>query len=66
MDECDRDEDIKLILQLFLELKNLQANITEIFLTSRSETIIRLGFSNMPPIVHKDLNLGSVPSHIVE
>ena len=66
MDECDRDENIKLILQLFLELKNLQTKNTQIFLTSRPETIIRLGFSNMPPIVHRDLNLGSVPSHVVE
>ena len=66
IDECNRDENIKLILQLFLELKNLQKKNTQIFLTSRPETVIRLGFSNMPSIVYKNLNLGSVPDDIVE
>ena len=66
INECNRDEDIKLILQLFLKLKNLQTKNTQIFFTSRPKTIIQLDFHNMPPILHKDLNLRSVPDNIVK
>ena len=66
MDECDREDDIKLILQLFRELQPHRNNNLRLCVTSRPETYIRLGFSSMPEILHKDLNLSSIPRDIVE
>ena len=47
-------------------MKNLQTKNTQIFLTSRPETIIRLDFSNIPPVIHKNLNLELVLDHIIK
>ena len=63
LDECDRDEDIRLILQLFIEAKDLNFGV---IVTSRPEIPIRLGFRDMPEIVHKDLILQDIPRYIVE
>ncbi|MCJ1425618.1 hypothetical protein MMC29_003518 [Sticta canariensis] len=66
LDECEREEDIKLILQLFVEAKDLLTVKLKIFLTSRPETPIRLGFRDMPEIVHQDLILHDIPRSVVE
>lgn len=66
LDECEREEDIKLILQLFVEVKDLVAVKLKIFLTSRPEKPIRLGFRDMPEILHQDLILHGIPPLIVE
>ncbi|KAK6519700.1 hypothetical protein TWF281_003518 [Arthrobotrys megalospora] len=52
LDECDGDDDIKLLLRLFAESKSIR-----IFTTSRPETPIRLGFRKMEGIFHRDLAL---------
>ena len=65
LDECDREDDINVILRLFLELQHLAAVNFQIFLTSRPEIPIRLSFSNMPEIMHENLNLGEVPREVV-
>lgn len=66
LDECEREDDIKLLLQLFVEVKDLQTVNLKIFLTSRPETPIRLGFRDMPEILHHELVLHDVPRPIVE
>jgi hypothetical protein len=66
LDECDREEDIKLILQLFVEVKDLNTVRLRIFVTSRPETAIRFGFRDMPEIIHQDLLLHDIPRSIVE
>ena len=66
LDECDREDDINLILRLFLQLQSLAAITFQVFLTSRPEIIIRLGFSSMPEIMHQDLDLDAVPRHVVQ
>ena len=66
MDECDQEDDIRLILQLFRELQPHQNSNLRLCVTSRPETYIRLGFSSMPEILHEDLNLGSLPRDIIE
>ena len=66
LDECDHEESIKLILQLFVEAKNVMAEKLKIFVTSRPETPIRLGFRDMPEIIHQDLVLHDVPRAVVE
>jgi NACHT domain len=66
LDECDRDEDIQLLLRLLFTLKEHNAMNLRIFLTSRPEIIIKHGFTKAPDILHKDLNLGDVPRYIAE
>jgi hypothetical protein len=65
LDECDGDNDVKRILQLFAEAKSLQPIQLRIFITSRRETPIRLGFRNMPEVLHRDLVLNNVPQEII-
>ena len=66
LDECENQEDIKLILQLFVELKNSAAVNFGVFVTSRPETPIQLGFRDIPDIMHQDLILQDIPRSIVE
>src|SRR6202008_1684537 len=46
-DECERDEDVKLIIFLLSQAKNLRLVRLRIFMTSRPELPIRLGFENI-------------------
>ena len=66
LDECDGDNDVKGILQLFAEAKSLKPIQLRIFITSRPETPIRLGFRDMPGILHRDLVLNNVPQEIID
>jgi hypothetical protein len=66
LDECDGDNDVKGILQLFAEAKSLKPIQLRIFITSRPETPIRLGFRDMPGILHQDLVLNNVPPEIID
>lgn len=66
LDECDHEESIKLILQLFVEAKNVVAEKLKILVTSRPETPIRLGFRDMPEIIYQDLVLHDIPRSVVE
>lgn len=47
LDECEREEDIKTILRLLARLKDLSSVCLRIFVTSRPELPIRLGFKNV-------------------
>jgi hypothetical protein len=66
LDECDDDSDIKQILRLLSEAKTLETVRLRIFLTSRPETPIRLGFRKMPGILHQDLILHEIPRRTVD
>jgi hypothetical protein len=66
LDECEGDSDIRLLLRLFTEVKNLRSVRLRIFVTSRPETPIRLGFRTMPEFLHRDLVLHDVPQTIVD
>ena len=66
LDECENQEDIKVILQLFVETRNSAAVNFGVFVTSRPETPIQLGFRNIPDIMHQDLILQDIPRSIVE
>lgn len=66
LDECECEEDIKLILQLFVEANDLNTAKLKIFLTSRPEMPIRLGFQHMPEVIHQDLILHDIPRSVVE
>jgi hypothetical protein len=67
LDECDGDAGggIKGILRLFTGNKMLNTSRLRIFLTSRPEIPIRLGFHN-PEILHRDLILNEISRDIVD
>ncbi|KAH7110462.1 hypothetical protein EDB81DRAFT_371295 [Dactylonectria macrodidyma] len=64
LDECGRDDDVKLI-NLFSHIKTLQSPRLRIFVTSRPDLPIRLGFSAIKG-KYQDLVLHEIPKHIVE
>ncbi|KAL8992664.1 MAG: hypothetical protein Q9169_006924, partial [Polycauliona sp. 2 TL-2023] len=70
LDECGSDGDIRLILQLFRQLfdeaKDSRVVDVGIFVTSRPEVAIRVGFHDMPTTIHQKLDLGDVPRQIIE
>ena len=66
LDECGSDDEIRVILQLCVEVKNLKEINVGVFVTSRPEIAIRLGFEAMPDIIHQKLDLRDVPRPIVE
>ena len=66
LDECGSDDEIKLILQLFIELKNINNIGLSVLITSRPETTLLRGFEDMPEIMHRRLDLRSIPRDLVE
>jgi WD40 repeat protein len=66
LDECQGDDDIRLILRLLAKVGGLETRRLRIFLTSRPETSIRLGFRTMPGILHHDLTLHNVSRGTVD
>ncbi|KAF8537817.1 vegetative incompatibility protein HET-E-1 [Trichophaea hybrida] len=65
LDECEGDDDTRLILQLLAEAKTLNAVQMRVFITSRPETPIRFGFRDMPGAAHQDFVLHHIsPSTI--
>ncbi|KAL8725583.1 MAG: hypothetical protein Q9181_006365 [Wetmoreana brouardii] len=66
LDECASENDIRLLLQLFVEVQAIDNVDLGIFITSRPEVAIRLGFKEMPEIIHYDLDLRDIPREIVD
>jgi len=66
LDECSYQQDIELILRLFASTSDMNQLKLRIFLTSRPDNPIPLGFREMSSIVHRDLTLHHVPRSIVE
>ncbi|KAI0192760.1 hypothetical protein EV127DRAFT_386433, partial [Xylaria flabelliformis] len=65
LDECDRDEDVKLIIHLLSRANASKSLRIRIFLTSRPELPIRLGFHNVKG-TYQDLILHEVEQPIIE
>lgn len=61
LDECEREGDIKTILYLLSQTQHLKSVHVRIFLTSRQELPIRLGFKKMSANAHQDVLLHDVP-----
>lgn len=66
MDECEVDDDIRLLLRLLAEAEALDIVRLPIFITGRPETPICLGVREMPEIIHHDLMLHSILQPIVK
>lgn len=64
LDECETDDDIRVILQLLPQLQELSTVRLRIFLTSRPELPIRLGFSKMGNHQYQGLALHEIPEEV--
>ncbi|KAF4332757.1 heterokaryon incompatibility protein het-E-1, partial [Fusarium beomiforme] len=64
LDECDQEADIRLLIHIFSQAKTLRPHL-KVFLTSRPELPIRLGFSEVQGS-YQDLVLHEIPAQIVE
>jgi hypothetical protein len=65
LDECDNDDDIKLIINLFSQAKALSSVRLRVFITSRPELPIRLGFKNITG-KYQDVALHQVPESVIK
>ena len=63
LDECERDEDIRAILELLSRTKGLKPVSLRVFVTSRPELPIRLGFKKMSDGTYQDLVQARHNSH---
>jgi hypothetical protein len=66
LDECEREADIRAILQLLAQTKDDCPVPLRIVVTSRPELHIRLGFREMPNGTYQDLVLHEVPRSTIE
>ncbi|OBS20594.1 hypothetical protein FPOA_06947 [Fusarium poae] len=64
LDECDQEADIRLLINIFSQAKTSLPQL-RVFLTSRPELPIRLGFSEVRGS-YQDLVLHEIPAQIVE
>lgn len=65
LDECEREEDIQVILQLLPRVQESSSVCLRIFVTSRPELPIRLGFKQIANN-HQDLILHEIPKPVIE
>jgi NACHT domain len=61
LDECEGEEDIKHTLYLLAQLQHLTTVRMRIFLTSRPELAVRLGFKEISADAHQDVVLQDLP-----
>ncbi|KAI7768452.1 hypothetical protein LZL87_014310 [Fusarium oxysporum] len=65
LDECEKDADVKLLLELFSSLRFVDSLRVRVLITSRPELAIRLGFFFIEG-TYKDLILQEIPHSIIE
>ncbi|KAF3184876.1 hypothetical protein TWF225_005787 [Orbilia oligospora] len=62
LDECDREADQRLVISLLARLNEMRPVIDiRVFLTSRPEVPLRLGFQELSGDVHEDMILHEIP-----
>jgi hypothetical protein len=66
LDECEQEQDIRVIIQLLAQTKDLQRVPLRVLVTSRPELHIRLGFKEMPNGTYQDLVLHKVARSTIE
>jgi hypothetical protein len=70
LDECEQDNDIRTILQLLSQTRDQKRNqklvSLRIFVTSRPDLHIRLGFKQMPDGTYEDLLLHEVAKQTIQ
>ncbi len=60
LDECEKERDVKAIIYLWSRLAHLTTVRLKLFLTSRPELPIQLGFKNISTAIHPDMVLQDV------
>ena len=65
LDECGRQQDIRTLLQLLTEARDLKNVQLRVLLTSRPEISIRLGFRAISGSVHEDFVLHDISAAII-
>jgi len=65
LDECDVEADTEVILKLLSQAKILTSVRLLVFVTSRPETPIRLGFHAIPGDIHRDFVLHHISDSVV-
>jgi hypothetical protein len=66
LDECDSDDNIRIIVQLLAETRSLTRARLRVLLTSRPEVPIRHGFCQVPDAEHRDVVLHNISRLIVD
>lgn len=66
LDECEHQDDIRVILQLFAEAKSLNTVRLRIFITSRLELPNQLGFRSIPTNTHEDFILHNISQPTID
>lgn len=65
LDECDQKEDIRAIIQLLAQAKDMGPISLRVFVTSRPEPPIRLSFQQMPDEAYQELVLNEVATDTI-
>ena len=65
LDECENEKDVRGVIALFAEAKGLGKGRLRVFMTSRQETPIRLGFIKISEDCHRDFVLHNVSPSVV-
>ncbi|KAH0553157.1 hypothetical protein GP486_006658 [Trichoglossum hirsutum] len=66
LDECEGEDDVRLILRLLAEAKSLRDVRLRVFVTSRPEIPIRLGFKRVSGDVHQDFTLHDISQSVIQ
>ena len=66
LDECDGERDARLILHLLTQANSLGCVRLKIFVTSRPETPIQLGFKDLSNDAHRDFALHAILDAVVD
>ena len=66
LDVCEREEDIRLILRLLIQTRDIRPVSIRAFVTSRPELPIRIGFKQISGGTYQDLVLHKVPEETTE
>jgi hypothetical protein len=66
LDECEHNQDVQNIIRLLPRLQKVKSLCLRIFLTSRPELPISLGFSEIGNHVYQDLALHEIPEEVTE
>ena len=67
LDECEKERDVKAIINLWSRFADLTTVRLKLFITSRPELPVQLGFKNMSAAVHQDMVLqDAVPETTIQ
>jgi len=66
LDECEGEDDIRLILRLLAEVKSINTIRLRIFITSRPELTISFSFHDISDDAHQDFILHKISQSIIE